>query len=206
MRTKTKITLEQIQQGVSDEVLKPGQYICYPELLRLLSGIEDSHHRPSDVMHNPPQPLKVSQKTLVSFFTEIKHISIDFLTLKHQSDTKVFTMTMEILPEPTSNKLCGSNEVLKLKNFKKDDNTSFQDQEKYEHVSPKVTSTQDGKRSQDDDKRLCLVDDLKEAQVHMQVKLKGTSSSLKSNDHYAYHKLKDKDSRPRAKTEDIRRM
>ncbi|GKA70039.1 hypothetical protein Tco_0776103, partial [Tanacetum coccineum] len=25
----------------------------------------------------------------------------------HQSDTKVFTMMMEILPEPTSNKLCG---------------------------------------------------------------------------------------------------
>ncbi|GKA99708.1 hypothetical protein Tco_0827702 [Tanacetum coccineum] len=36
------------------------------------------------------------------------------------------------------------------------------DQVKYEHVSPKVTSTQVGKRSQDDDKRLCLVDDLKE--------------------------------------------
>ncbi|GKB77099.1 hypothetical protein Tco_0943994 [Tanacetum coccineum] len=28
--------------------------------------------------------------------------------LEHESDTKVFTMTMEILPEPTSNKLCGS--------------------------------------------------------------------------------------------------
>ncbi|GKC45424.1 hypothetical protein Tco_1063146 [Tanacetum coccineum] len=26
---------------------------------------------------------------------------------EHQSDTKVFTMIMEILPEPTSNKLCG---------------------------------------------------------------------------------------------------
>ncbi|GJR74601.1 hypothetical protein Tco_0086966, partial [Tanacetum coccineum] len=26
---------------------------------------------------------------------------------KHQSDTKVFTVMMEILPEPTSNKLCG---------------------------------------------------------------------------------------------------
>ncbi|GKD13663.1 hypothetical protein Tco_1198070 [Tanacetum coccineum] len=99
-----------------------------------------------------------------------------------------------------------TDEVLKLKNFKKDDYSSFQDQEKYEHVGLKVTSTQDGKRSQDDDKRLCLVDDLKEAQVHMQVKLKGTSSSLKSKDHYAYHKLKDKDSRPRAKTKDIRRM
>ncbi|GJU23750.1 hypothetical protein Tco_1157092 [Tanacetum coccineum] len=35
-------------------------------------------------------------------------------------------------------------------------------------------------RSQDDDKRLCLVDDLKEVQVHIQVKLYGTSSSLKS--------------------------
>ncbi|GJS20400.1 hypothetical protein Tco_0449032 [Tanacetum coccineum] len=69
-----------------------------------------------------------------------------------------------------------------------------------------VTSTQDGKRSQDDDKRLYLADDLKEAQNHMQVKLKGTSSSLKSKDRYAYHKLKDKDSRPRAKTKDIHRM
>ncbi|GJX46132.1 hypothetical protein Tco_0271322 [Tanacetum coccineum] len=72
-----------------------------------LSGIKDSHHGPSAAMHNPPQPLKVSQKTLVSFLTEITLISTDFLTSKHQSDAKVFTMTMEILPEPTSNKLCG---------------------------------------------------------------------------------------------------
>ncbi|GJV64239.1 hypothetical protein Tco_1475067 [Tanacetum coccineum] len=36
------------------------------------------------------------------------------------------------------------------------------------------------KRSQDDDKRLCLVDDLKEVQVHIQVKPIRTSSSLKS--------------------------
>ncbi|GKE34467.1 hypothetical protein Tco_1453789 [Tanacetum coccineum] len=38
-------------------------------------------------------------------------------------------------------------------------------QEKYEHVSPKVTSTQVGKRSQVDDKRLCLVDDLKKLRI-----------------------------------------
>ncbi|GJR55849.1 retrovirus-related pol polyprotein from transposon TNT 1-94 [Tanacetum coccineum] len=67
-----------------------------------------------------------------------------------------------------------------------------EDQEKYEHVSLKVTSTQDGKISQDDDSRLYLVDDLKEAQVHIEVKLKGTSSGLKSKDRYAYHKLKEK--------------
>ncbi|GJX62878.1 hypothetical protein Tco_0295778 [Tanacetum coccineum] len=63
-------------------------------------------------------------------------------------------------------------EVLKIKNFKKDGYSSFQNKEKYEHVSPKVTSSQEGKRLQDDDKRLDLVDDLKEAQDHIQVKLK----------------------------------
>ncbi|GJZ94006.1 copia protein [Tanacetum coccineum] len=45
------------------------------------------------------------------------------------------------------------------------------------------------KISQDDDKRLCLVDDLKEVQVHLHVKLNGTSSSLKSNITTIYHKL-----------------
>ncbi|GKE47486.1 hypothetical protein Tco_1478744 [Tanacetum coccineum] len=42
---------------------------------KLLSGIEDSHHGPSDAIHNPPQPLKV------------------------------FTMKMEILPVSTSNSI-----------------------------------------------------------------------------------------------------
>ncbi|GJW48737.1 hypothetical protein Tco_0080383 [Tanacetum coccineum] len=50
----------------------------------------------------------------------------------------------------------------------------------YEHVGPEVTRSQEGKRSQNDDKRLCLVDDLKEAQIHIQVKHVRTSSSLKS--------------------------
>ncbi|GJU33223.1 hypothetical protein Tco_1176812 [Tanacetum coccineum] len=72
-------------------------------------------------------------------------------------------------------------------NFKKYDYTSFQDQEKYEHVGLKVTSTQKGKISQDDDKRLYSADDLKKLKDHTQVKLKGTSSSLKSKDHYIKH-------------------
>ncbi|GKD14353.1 hypothetical protein Tco_1198760, partial [Tanacetum coccineum] len=46
---------------------------------KLLSDIEDSHHGPSDAMHNPPQPFKV-EKTLVSKLTEITLISIEFLT------------------------------------------------------------------------------------------------------------------------------
>ncbi|GJV02940.1 hypothetical protein Tco_1336509 [Tanacetum coccineum] len=63
-------------------------------------------------------------------------------------------------------------EVLKLKNIKKDGYTRFQYQEQYEHVSPEVTRSQESKRSQDDDKRLCLVEDLKKAKDHIHIKSK----------------------------------
>ncbi|GKD29071.1 hypothetical protein Tco_1239849 [Tanacetum coccineum] len=53
-------------------------------------------------------------------------------------------------------------------------------QQQYEHVGPNVTSAQDDDKIKNDDKRLCLVDDLKEVQVHIQVKPIKTSSSLKS--------------------------
>ncbi|GKA24572.1 hypothetical protein Tco_0710605 [Tanacetum coccineum] len=69
--------------------------------------------------------------------------------------------------------------VLKLKNIKKDGYTCFQHQEQYEHDGPVVTRSQEGQRSQDDDNRLCLVDDLKD-----------TSSSLKSMITTTFHKLK----------------
>ncbi|GKE85836.1 hypothetical protein Tco_1559578 [Tanacetum coccineum] len=52
-----------------------------------------------------PNHSSFSQQKLVSFVTEIHTSSIDFLTLKHPSDTYVFTMKMEILLEPSSNKL-----------------------------------------------------------------------------------------------------
>ncbi|GJV38917.1 putative reverse transcriptase domain-containing protein [Tanacetum coccineum] len=54
-------------------------------------------------------------------------------------------------------RLSQSDEVLKLKNFKKDATLKLSkstNQEWYEHVGPKVTRSQDGKT------RLCLVDDL----------------------------------------------
>ncbi|GKA84059.1 hypothetical protein Tco_0805654 [Tanacetum coccineum] len=82
---------------------------------------------------------------------------------EHQSDTKVFTMIMAILPEPTSNKLYG-------RTSRKMPYSRFQDKE--QHVGLKITSTQDGKRSQDDDKRLCLVDDLKKLKITYKSKLK----------------------------------
>ncbi|GJT38105.1 hypothetical protein Tco_0937970 [Tanacetum coccineum] len=60
-----------------------------------------------------------------------------------------------------------------LMNIKKDGYTCFsQQQEQYEHVGPEVTRSQEGKRSQDDDKRLCLVDDLQEVLNHIHIKSK----------------------------------
>ncbi|GJX53371.1 hypothetical protein Tco_0281740 [Tanacetum coccineum] len=44
-----------------------------------------------------------------------------------------------------------SHNVLQLKNFEKDGYTSFQDEERYDHVGLKVISLQEGKRSQDDE-------------------------------------------------------
>ncbi|GKC81132.1 hypothetical protein Tco_1136849 [Tanacetum coccineum] len=63
---------------------------------------------------------------------------------------------------------------------------AFQDQERYEHVSPQDTRPQDGDRSQDDDQRLDLADDLKKAQDHISStntshKIKSTTSKYKTS-------------------------
>ncbi|GJR84875.1 hypothetical protein Tco_0155660 [Tanacetum coccineum] len=122
MRIKTELTLEQTQQGVSDEVLVS------------IEGVEECKRK-----------------------------------VKINGEKKEALLTFRQKPGRSSR--IQSDEVLKLKNFKKDDYTSFQDQEKYEHVGLKVTSTQDGKRSQDDDNRLYSANDLKKLKDHMQVKL-----------------------------------
>ncbi|GKB28312.1 hypothetical protein Tco_0867713 [Tanacetum coccineum] len=72
------------------------------------SDIEDDIMDPVMQCTTLPNHSSFSQKKLVSFVTEIHTTSIDFLTPKHPSDTYVFTMKMEILLEPTSNKLLDS--------------------------------------------------------------------------------------------------
>ncbi|GJY38383.1 hypothetical protein Tco_0424747 [Tanacetum coccineum] len=85
-------------------------------------------------------------------------------------------------------RLSQSDEVLKLKNFKKDATLNLfksTNQEMYEHVGPIVTSLQDG------EKKLCLVDDLKVFKITFShtSQDKGTSSSLKSMITTSIHKL-----------------
>ncbi|GJU35384.1 hypothetical protein Tco_1183738 [Tanacetum coccineum] len=78
---------------------------------------------------------------------------------------------------------------------------------KYEHVGPKVTISQDDKRSHDDDLRLCLADDLMKAQDHITRQDEGTCSSLKTElTTTYYYKIIIKVQRLRAKTKDVHRM
>ncbi|GJU85842.1 hypothetical protein Tco_1293388 [Tanacetum coccineum] len=58
---------------------------------------------------------------------------------------------------------------------------SFQDQERYEHDGPQDTRPQDGERSQDDDQRLDLADDLKKAQDHISTIVYDDALTCKSN-------------------------
>ncbi|GJS62056.1 retrovirus-related pol polyprotein from transposon TNT 1-94 [Tanacetum coccineum] len=144
---------------------------------KLLSGIEDSHHGPSDAMHNPPQPFK--KDSILQAGNPVKEILLKLNLPDHRSiltDSKICI------------KMVWSDEVLKLKTSRKVTIKAFNDQEKYEHVGPKVTSAQDGKCLQVDNKRLCLVDDLKKLKDHLQVK---QAKSLKSKSTSIYHKIKE---------------
>ncbi|GJZ90943.1 hypothetical protein Tco_0662870 [Tanacetum coccineum] len=137
---------------------------------KLLSGIEDSHHGPSDAMHNPPQPLK--KDSILQVGNHVKEILLNWNLPNHRSiltDSKIH-IKMEwryLVPAAVQDKsrfiaTC-SYSTDKCKDIMK---------AQYEHVDPKVTRTQDGKRSQDDDMRLYLADDLKMTQDHKQVKTK----------------------------------
>ncbi|GJZ02963.1 hypothetical protein Tco_0520924 [Tanacetum coccineum] len=122
-------------------------------------------------------------------------LSYDVLILTERpSDILIFTMKMEILLEPTSNKLMvlptiGAadsqrtsatlipNEVLTLKNLKKDALLKlfkFTYQERYEHVGPEVTSSQDGKvyKMAKRDYAWLMISRCSRLHLHIQVKIK----------------------------------
>ncbi|GJZ32282.1 hypothetical protein Tco_0577718 [Tanacetum coccineum] len=79
---------------------------------------------------------------------------------------------------------------VELKDIKKDGYTCFQYQEHYEHVGSKVTSAQEGKISQDDDKRLYLADDLKRLKITF-MSSQRYKSNPQVNDHYNISQVND---------------
>ncbi|GKB12867.1 hypothetical protein Tco_0846790 [Tanacetum coccineum] len=76
MPSKIELTLEQSQQGVSNDVLKLGQYICCQNH-KLIADIEDDIMDPVMQCTTLPSHSGFSQQKLVSFVTEIHTLSID---------------------------------------------------------------------------------------------------------------------------------
>ncbi|GJR29204.1 hypothetical protein Tco_1105436 [Tanacetum coccineum] len=186
-RTKTKEQIDvRIYKAVrlrySDPMIQPeleGSTQGYP-----LVSVEVLSHGPSDAMHKP-LPATQSQKDFVSKLTEI-HSFLLTLSLRNIR-VNSFTMKMEILLEPTSNKLMVEDslklnlsitekvdshknrkaifkmvvecQVLKLKNFKKDATLKL-----FKNgMRMSVQKSQVHKMA----KRVCLVDDLKMLKITM---------------------------------------
>ncbi|GKA05134.1 hypothetical protein Tco_0684254 [Tanacetum coccineum] len=100
MPTEMELTLEQTQQGVSYEVSI--------SIEGVLSDIEDDHG-PSDAMHNPLATQGLSTDTCFishgdyTYFYRLSHSEL--VDIEKNIRVTSFTMKMEILLEPTSNKL-----------------------------------------------------------------------------------------------------
>nr|GEY48967.1 putative reverse transcriptase domain-containing protein [Tanacetum cinerariifolium] len=105
MPTKIELALEQSQQGVSNDVLVA---IC--SSLRLLkpNAHESSLEPIRDPIINLIRTLSMYNTCCSSYnyiwYQRVLHIFLENLP-EHPSDMKVFTVKMEILLEPTSNKL-----------------------------------------------------------------------------------------------------
>ncbi|GJS89314.1 hypothetical protein Tco_0771950 [Tanacetum coccineum] len=108
MPTKTELALEQTQQDVSYEVsgcIEGVEELIMPTKTEL--ALEQTQQDVSYEVSGCIEGVEELKRNV-----RIKGVKKEALhTLRqkpeHQSDTKVFTVTMEILPEPTSNKLCG---------------------------------------------------------------------------------------------------
>ncbi|GJY05140.1 hypothetical protein Tco_0371080 [Tanacetum coccineum] len=182
-----ELVLEQTQQGTSYEVSVSAEGVEELKRKVKIKGEKKEalkHQSDTKVIHNDDgNPSRANIKQALAG-NPVKEILLKLNLPDHRSiltDSKEYIkMDVEV---PGSSSLirfiatCSySTDIYKdimkaqLKNIKKDGYTRFQHQEQYEHVGLEVTRSQEGKRSQDDDKRLCLVDDLKEVLNHIHIK------------------------------------
>nr|GEY66622.1 hypothetical protein [Tanacetum cinerariifolium] len=93
MPTKIELTLEQSQQGVSNDVLVS------------IEGVEELNKAAIQTLLGGSLLQPPSTKTKCAQIESSANKRSIINLIEHPSDTKVFTMKMEILLEPTSNKL-----------------------------------------------------------------------------------------------------
>ncbi|GJT87561.1 hypothetical protein Tco_1069278 [Tanacetum coccineum] len=110
-RDITLVRIEVLRYDKKEKSEKLG--IVLTEMELVLEQTQQDSHGPSDAMHNPPNPLKVGKALFqnsqrFTHFYQFSHsesVGIEKVALssKHQSDTYVFIVKMEILPVSTSN-------------------------------------------------------------------------------------------------------
>ncbi|GJR94684.1 hypothetical protein Tco_0266858 [Tanacetum coccineum] len=192
--TEMELELEQTQQGSSHEVsLVDIKKVAVCSSLRSLKPKRTIESRAKRSSINLIRTLFYitcsSHNVKTRVIIRVLRIILVVL-LEHPSDTYVFTMKMEILLEPTSNKLMvGDSDVhtledstltleilsrrfflrLNLPDHRTSRTTNNQafTIKKGMSMPVQMSPTQDGKRPKVDDQRLYLADDLKEAQDHI---------------------------------------
>ncbi|GJX40180.1 hypothetical protein Tco_0255170 [Tanacetum coccineum] len=155
MPTEMELTLEQTQQGGSYKVSSEFIHNEDEILLEPTSNKLMVEHAEFDESNT-----HVLERFYTSAGNPVKEILLklnlpDHMKLKDGGKVKEFKRSFR---HSDTERLSQSDEVLKLKIFKKDATLKLSksiNQERYAHVGPEVTRSQDGKT------RLCLVDDLK---------------------------------------------
>ncbi|GJU35288.1 hypothetical protein Tco_1183642 [Tanacetum coccineum] len=153
-------TLDDVRTALNDHLIKYSNPMIQPEPEGSTQGYPlDSVEvlRLDTSAGNPVKEilLKLNLPDHKSILTDSKVTPTKHRILKDGGEDKEFQRSFR---HSDTERLSRSNEVLKLKNFKKDATLKLfksTNHERYEHVGSKVTSSQDGET------RLCLVDDLK---------------------------------------------
>ncbi|GJY40918.1 hypothetical protein Tco_0428188 [Tanacetum coccineum] len=164
-----ELTLEQTQQGVSYESLSKTLRFDDEKGNVRKKGLKKEglqHLAETKHVEFDESDTYVLERFKNSAGNPIKEILLklnlpDHRILKDKGEVKEFQRSFR---HSNIERLYRSDKVLKLKNFKKDATLKLfksTNQERYEHVGPEVTSSQDGQGHKMAKKRLCLVDDLK---------------------------------------------
>ncbi|GKD23794.1 hypothetical protein Tco_1225497 [Tanacetum coccineum] len=177
MPTEMELTLEQTQQGVSYEVsvfTMKMEILLEPTSNKLM--VEHAEYDESNTY--------VLERFNTTAGNPVKKILLklnlsDHRLFKDGGGVKEFQRSFR---HSDTERLSRSDEVLKLKNFKKDATLKLSkstNQERYEHVGPEVASSQDGKVSRwRRDYAWSMISSCSRSQCQIQVQ--GTSSIQKS--------------------------
>ncbi|GKD33140.1 hypothetical protein Tco_1248649 [Tanacetum coccineum] len=148
MPTEMELTLEQTQQGVSYEVSNI-RVISFTMKMEIL--LEPTSNK---LMVEHAEFDESNANVLERFYTSARNPVKEILLKLNLPDHRIHKDGGEVKEFQRSfchsdtERLSRSDEVLKLKNFKKDGSLKLfksTNHERYEHVGPEVTSSQDGK-------------------------------------------------------------